>query len=135
MSDLEKMKTWLLSCPYIGTDVLHTEYTDAGPGSSGLYPMGMEVISQKEDLLGNRTVQCRYTFLLRQVVPENGTDADRLLQLQQWVQRAEGAPVFGDVPSRERISAENGKMEKASQVGTALYAVTLKAEFMKEYKE
>lgn len=135
MEALEKMKSWLLSCPYLGADVLHIEKIDAAPPSSGLYPKGMEIVSQKEDLLGNRMLLCRYTFVLRQVVPENGVDAERLLQLQNWVQRGENAPVFGDVPARERIWAENGKLENASQVGTAVYAVTVKAEFIKEYKE
>lgn len=135
MSDLEKMKSWLLSCPYLGSGVLHTEHTDAAPVSSGLYPLGMEIIKETGDILGNRTQHCRYRFQLRQAVPEKGVDAERLMQLQSWVQECTEKPVFGDVPGAERIWAENGKLAKASQTGTATYTVDITAEFIKNYKE
>lgn len=135
MHEMQKLKDWLLSCPYLGTDTLHTEHIDPTPGSSGLYPLGIEVLRETEDVLGNRIRHLRCRFALRQVVPEQGCDADRLLRLQMWVQEGKDAPVFGDVPEMERILAENGYLEKASQTGTAIYAVTLSAEFIKEYKE
>ena len=135
MSDLEKMKNWLLSCPYLGAGVLHTEHTDAAPVSSGLYPLGMEIVKETGDVLGNRSQLCRYRFQLRQVVPEKGVDADRLMRLQNWVQECTEKPAFGDAPEKVRIRAENGQLRKASQTGTAMYTVDITAEFIKNYKE
>lgn len=135
MSDLEKMKNWLLTCPYLGADTLHTEHTDAAPVSSGLYPLGLEIVKETGDVLGNRTQHCRYRFLLRQVVPEKGVDADRLMRLQRWTQECAEKPAFGDEPEQVHIRAENGRLTKASQTGTAMYTVEITADFIKILKE
>ena len=43
------------------------------------------------------------------------------------------APVFGDVPHEERISAQNGVLFEADEV-TAIYMVQLSVTFTKKYE-
>lgn len=139
MTNLTKLRNWLLTFP--GWDegwVLHTDHTEAEPGNSGLFPLGAEELSRREDVLGNVTVQCRYRFYLYRVTGQADpqANAEFLLELQQWVrqQSATGAaPRFGDDPKQERLRAEKGKLSEVSQTGTGTYIVTLTAEFVKIY--
>ena len=137
MTNLTKMRTWLTTFP--GWDdswVLHTDRTEAEPGNSGLYPLGGEELSRREDVLGNVKVQCRYRFYLYRVAQYTDPleNAQWLLEFQQWVrqQSATGqAPSFGDEPKAERLRAEKGKLVSASQSGMATYEVKLTVEFTK----
>ena len=66
----------------------------------------------------------------------DGKDAAWLLAFQNWVlqQSMAGlAPMFGDVPTAERIRAEKGKLRETSQAGCGVYAVTLTAEFVRKF--
>lgn len=114
------------------------DFTEQAPGNAGLFPKGLEEISRREDVLGNLQVTCRYRFALyRQTAGQgDGTaDAQWLLDFQNWVQQQSAAglaPHFGDVPARERLQAQQGALQAASQTGT--YVVTLIADFMKVYE-
>ncbi len=139
MTNLTKMRNWLQTFPLWDADwVLHIDHTDAEPGNSGLFPLGAEELSRREDVLGNVTVQCRYRFYLYRVTGQADplANAEFLLEFQQWVrqQSATGAaPRFGDDPKQERLRAEKGKLGEVSQTGTGTYIVTLTAEFIKQY--
>ena len=138
MTDLEKVRQWLLSYPkWEEGGVLYVDHTDAVPGNGGLYPLGLEELSCREDLLGNVTVQCRLRFTFYRVTAgQDQTHAQWLLDFQQWVQQQSAAglaPKFGDERHKERLRAEKGKLSEASQTGTGTYAVTLTAEFIKYY--
>lgn len=139
MTNLTKMRSWLLTFPgWDNSWVLHTDRTEAEPGNSGLFPLGAEELSRKEDVLGNVTVLCRYRFYLYRVAEQADplANAQWLLEFQQWVrqQSATGAaPRFGDDPKQERLRAEKGKLSEISQTGTGTYIVTLTAEFIKKY--
>ncbi len=138
MTALEKLVQWLKTFP-LWEDDLHIDYLGAAPSNTGLYPGGLEEVSRREDVLGNVTVVCRLHFLLYRRTArqqDNGENSRWLLQLQDWVQKqsvAGLAPVFGDVPRKERIRAEKGKLQEASQTGTGKYAVSITAEFEKHY--
>lgn len=139
MNDLEKMQVWLAACPHLEGAVISIDEMGAAPGSTGLYLQGMERLEQKEDLLGNKTAVCRYTFLLRRVLPACGEDnGNTLLDFQQWVQERSllgQVPGFSDVPESESIRAEKGRLEKTAQQGTFQYVTTLTADFIKRYEE
>ena len=140
MNDLEKMRAWLLSYPK-WSGILYTDYIDATPGNAGLYLKGLQMLEERQDVLGCRQVKNRYTFLLRRTVSgqeDAAGQAEWLLEFQKWTQEQNAGgntPVFGDVPQKETIRAEKGKLEKASQVGCGLYVVTVTAEFIKIYEE
>ena len=138
MTDLELIRQWVRSYPeWEEGEELHIDYTEAVPCNGGLFPIGLEEVSRREDLLGNVTVQCRYRFNLYRVTAGQGPEnAQWLMRFQQWVQQQSAAglaPRFGDVPQKEWIRAEKGKLQESSQAGTGMYAVTLTAEFVKKY--
>jgi len=140
MDVLQRVKQWLATYPGWGEAMVYVDYLDAAPVNGGLYPQGLEELERTEDVLGNVTISCRYRFLLYRVTSgqqENGENAGWLLDFQQWVQQQSIsglAPRFGDVSNRERIRAEKGKLQEASQVGTGTYGVTLIADFRKVYE-
>jgi len=139
MDVLLKLRQWLLTFPqWEEGNLLYIDFTDAVPGSTGLYPAGLEILSSNADVAGNVTLRCRYNFVLYRMgggCPD-GRDAAWLLDFQSWVlaQNAAGlTPVFGDEPALERIRAEKGKRKETSQPGTGVYAVVLTAEFVKKF--
>lgn len=140
MQDLEKISRWLSTFPQWDSEALYIDYTDGSPGNSGLFPLGMEEISRKEDVLGNVTARCRYRFSLYRVAAqqEDGEKNARwLLEFQRWVQQQDAArlaPQFGDEPVQEHVWAERGKLSKIPQPGSGVYGVTLIADFIKHYE-
>lgn len=140
MQVLEKVRQWVQTFPkWEEGQLLYIDYTAAVPGNTGLYPMGMELVGRHEDIVGSVTVQCRYRFSLYRVVAgqeDREDDAAWLMEFQNWVQEQSIlglAPTFGDVPARERIRAEKGRLKEGSQTGAGVYAVELTAEFVKKY--
>ncbi len=139
MSDLEKMQSWLAEFPEFSDKCIKADHLDPQPGSLGIYLQGMQEQNRKEDLLGNQKVACRYTFLLRLVLPAAGADNETLLlRFQHWVQSrsvSRQVPGFSDLPEKETVRAEKGRLEKTAQQGTAQYVVALTADFIKYYEE
>ena len=135
MDILEKIKSWLMTCPVIKMEQIFVDHLPAEPGSVGLFQKGMQEVQRREDLLGNLKVHCRYRVLLRCMVLE---DSAWLPDFQQWVQQqAAGGltPILGDVPSEERLQAMDGKLSERSQTGTRVCEVALVADFIKIYEE
>lgn len=134
MTEIQKMIRWLDLCPAIQTDLMRVDTTLAMPANAGLYPMGLKVLRHRQDVAGGRKADCRYTFLLRCVLPEGEKAAEMVGKIQNWVfhQNMQGiTPGFGQ---NESVWAEEGKLEKASQTGTSLYAVTLTVHYEIEYE-
>ena len=124
MTALEKITAFVRSYP--GADILQTfrvDYTDQIPANGGIFPSGLEEISRRTDIFGNVTVTNQYNFGLYYVfekAPGDDTGAEVnaswVMDFQEWVQEqsARGtAPVFGDVPRQERITAQNGVLYDA----------------------
>ena len=134
MTALEKMVQWLKTFP-LWEDDLHIDDLGAAPSNTGLYPGGLEEVSRREDVLGNVTVVCRLHFLLYRRTArqqDNGESSRWLLQLQDWVQKQSAAglaPRLGDIPEKEQIRAEQGRLSAPNQTGTKRYAVKLTAEY------
>lgn len=144
MTALEKITAFVRSYP--GADILQdfrVDYTDQIPANGGLFPSGLVEISRKADLFGNVTVTNQYNFGLYYVfekAPGDGAgaavNAGWVMDFQEWVQEqsARGlAPVFGDDPKRERITAQNGVLYSAEDEGLATYLVQLSVQFMKQF--
>ena len=137
MDMLEKLRAFVLSYPrWEEGKLLFMDYTDGIPGNGGLFPEGITQISFREDILGNRMADMRLTVCLYRCGAEEEGDALWLMDFQNWVaeQSAMGKiPVFGDVPHRERLYAQKGKLTQRRSSGN-LYSVTLTAEFTKKYE-
>lgn len=145
-TDLDKIKEWIATYP--GHDILSqfsVDWTDQIPSNGGIFPNGMVEVSRKSDILGNVTVENQYNFGLYYVLTKSPEDLDGaeenaewLMDFQQWVQEQSCrhlAPTFGDDPSTEQISAQNGTLYGADEEGTAMYMVQLSVKFMKHFKE
>lgn len=145
MTALEQIRDFISSYPR--ADVFRdfqVDFTDKIPDSGGIFPSGLVEISRRKDLLGNVAVENQYNFALYCVFQKAPGDdegaaynADWLMDFQEWVQEQSAlgqAPVFGDVPRKEHISAQNGVLFDAQDEGTAMYTVQLSVQFVKEFK-
>ena len=145
MTALEKMREWIARYP--GYDILHdfcVDYIDRIPSSGAIFPAGLVELSRSSDIVGNVTVNNQYNFSIYYCFEKAAGDdigakinADWVTGLQEWVQEQSAtgkAPIFGDVPHEERISAQNSVLFEADE-GTATYMVQLSVTFTKKYEE
>lgn len=145
MTPLEKIKTWLAGYP--GFDILNAfsvDYTDQVPANGGVFPAGLVEVSRRKDILGNVTVENQYNFGLYYVFEKAPGDdagatvnADWIMDFQEWAQEQSAtgaAPVFGDVPGSEVITAQNGVLYDATDEGLATYMVQLSVKFERRFE-
>jgi hypothetical protein len=119
------------------------DYIDRMPSSSAVYPAGLVELSRSTDIVGNVTLLNQYNFSIYYCFEKAAGDdigaainADWLAGFQECVQEQSAtgnAPVFGDVPHNEKISAQNGVLFEADE-GTAIYMVQLSVTFTKKYE-
>ncbi len=128
MELLEILKAWIMGFPQWGEAELRIDTTDAEPVSCGLFPLGCEELSRKEDVLGNVRQRLRQTFALRRVAQRQEAAAAWLLEFAQWV-RLQSPPHIGE---NTRIRAEKGRLLSVTQTGTATYEVKIILEYDKE---
>lgn len=137
---LERLLDWLRTAPSLADLPLGVDDLSAVGESAGAFPLGIEMLSRRENLLGQVTLRCRTRCTLRLILPlapgdagQGTRNAGRLLELQDWVaqQSAAGlAPTFGNIDSTaERMAASSGRLERRSDEGTAVYTVELTAEY------
>ena len=142
---LDRVRQWLLGYPGMAdVESLAVDYYPAEPGNGSIASAGLTEVARREDVLGNVTVEQTVSFQVCFVMVKDESDdalathnAQWLLGLQQWVQAqslGRLAPTFGDLPRREWVRAEDGELKKASQEGTAVYALRLTFGFMKYYE-
>lgn len=143
MNPLKKLREWLAT--YQGFDILaqfQVDYTNQIPANGGVFPSGLVEIQRRKDIFGNVTISDQYNFGLYYVFEKAPNDdvgatlnADWIMDFQTWVQEqsaAGTAPVFGDVPRDERITAQNGVLYEATNEGLATYMVQLSIQFTKK---
>lgn len=139
MTVLRKIQNWLKTYPQ-WTDELRVDYTNAMSGNAGVFPQGIQELSRRQDVVGNVTVTNRLSFTILRVTGGQQNKEEQaawLIDFQNWVQQQSvsgNAPTFGDVPAKEKLWAEQGKLKSTSQTGTARYTVRLITEFTKIYK-
>ena len=129
MTDLDRVTTWFNLCPYLQTLAMYIDTTPDWPISAGLYPKGQVVLKETWDVTGQYKSRIRQVYVLRCALQEGAEAARRLQQIQNWVftQNINGAtPGLGD---KETVQGMNGRLERASQVGKSIYALTLTVEF------
>ena len=96
-------------------------------------PQGSEIVSRKEDLLGN----CRCVRKDSCLLYISGVDSpwQEALSFIRWVdsQNAQGlCPVFG---AGQTLSAQRGRLLKTDRLGLHIYEVSITATYEKIYKE
>lgn len=146
MNALETVRHWLATFPQF--DILtgfQVDYTDKIPSTGGILPDGLVEMARTRSITGRVTVTNQYNFGLYYVFEKAPNDdvgavanADWIVDLQEWVQQQSvtgAAPVFGDEPRKERITAQNGTMLQTDDEGTAVYVVQLSVQFTKIFEE
>ena len=132
MEQLNALKAHLLRFPLWGEQPLKVDVREGKPEGCILFPLGLQVLARREDVLGNQVLRLRQSFLLQRAAYAGETAASWLLQLQQWLlqQPVEAlTPSFG---TDLRLWAEAGRMKNAKQPGTGIYEVKIYAEYEKE---
>ncbi|MBQ8881156.1 MAG: hypothetical protein IJ030_03150 [Oscillospiraceae bacterium] len=132
MDILEKLRQFLLGFP--GWDeALSADFTQDGPGCSGLYPAGVEEIARRTDLLGNTQVDYKCQFTLYKRMRPGQDSARWLLDFQNWLmENKKRIPQFGDGSATVQVG--KAKAQEASRLGTGLCTVSLAVCFTKEYE-
>ena len=144
MSDLEKLRNWIRAYPkHEKIAAFSVDLIDQIPYKSSIAPSGLVEVSRTEDVLGNVKTENQYNFGLYYAFRKDPDDdveatknAEWLMDFQKWIQEQSvlrKAPAFGDEPSNERISAQNGSIYDATEDGTAIYMVLLSVNFTKNY--
>lgn len=129
MDELTQMKAWLAACEHWDGDAPQVDKTGAEIGSCGLFPLGLEVLSRRENLFGQVRCRCRLSFLIRKTAAVGQAAAAWLINLQNWVLRnSDSAPVFG---RDQTVRAEKGTLARLSATGTGVYEVRISLEFTK----
>ena len=121
-----EIKKWLQG--FVGSVAATT--VPAAPNACGLYPAGLQQLSRRTDVLGNRTVRWRQVYLLRRNALRNEDAAQWLHDFQQWVAQESES---GNSPF-DAVRAEKGRLLRADQTGTATYEVQLVCEFTTYHK-
>ena len=145
MSALNEIREWLKTFPGIDRlQGMRVDYYSQQPDNGSIDPSGEQIISVKEDILGNKAVEKQYNFGLYFVLAKDPGDdnvakenADWVMELQEWVNEQSIlrlAPTFGDDPNTEQIKAQNGAVSAADNEGTAIYMVQLSVNFTKIYE-
>ncbi len=132
---LQSVCAWLMTFPLWEGEALSVDNTETLPGNCGLFPLGVEITGEKQDVLGNRTVSCRQSFLLRRRAVRGLSAASWMLQLQQWVQQQSQlglCPQLGD--GATAFQAQQGKLDGAKQSCTDIYQVRLTATYHKYWE-
>ena len=141
---LETVKDWIATFPeYSILSQFQVDYTDQIPSNGGIFPSGLTEVSRRKDILGNTTVVNQLNFgiytVFEKALGDNiGATANQewIASFQDWVQEqsVKGlAPVFGDYPSQEVITAQNGVLYDISDEGWATYMVQLSIQYVKEF--
>ena len=132
MEQCNGLKAYLLQFPLWGDQPLEVDVLRAKPDGCGLFPLGLQVIARREDVLGNGVLTLRQSFLLRRNAVAGEGAAQWLLQLQNWLLTPPPADLQSQFGAGLRLWAEDGRLVNTSQPGTGVYEVKIHAEYEKE---
>lgn len=130
MELLERIKNWLMEYP--GLAGAFIDKTPQGVGFCGLYPLGAEQQSRKEDILGSVSETWRQSFALRRNDLHSAEVAAWLLDFQDWVRQQSHAGLAPQPGAKSRVRVEKGRLKASGGAGTATYEVQLIFEYEKE---
>ena len=113
MDILEKLQKFLLGFPGFDGE-LPADFTQDGPGNSGLFPAEVTEVDRYTDLLGNMqiTYQCLFTLYHRMQPEQDG--AQWLLDFRHWL-----------AENSEAIQVQKAKIQETSRLNCGLCTVTL----------
>ena len=112
----------------------------AAPYTGRLFPAGAAATARRADILGRRVERRRARWVLRLVLPHGKSAATRCAWNSSppgWRRRARRAkpPHFGSRDRETETLSAAGALESVSDEGTAVYAVTLQADYTVQCNE
>ena len=141
-TSIEKMRDFILTCPFI-KDFTNGILIDwHNQNKFGLVPTGQTTISREEDITGAIIAHKQYNFSL---YAQNFTIDDVIRvetigfldRFTEWIeeQSVNGtAPTFGDDPTAEEITAQNGMLFELYEDGQrGRYQLQISVTFDKHY--
>ena len=120
MEILEKLRQFLLGFP--GLKELSADFTQDGPGNSGLFPAGLKEVDKRTDLLGNTQVTYECLFTLYKRLEPGQDSAQWLLDFQNWLAERTDA-----------VQVQKAKTQEVSRLKCGLGTVTLAICFQKDF--
>ena len=120
MEILEKLRQFLLGFP--GLEDLSADFTQDGPGNSGLFPGGLTEVERRKDLLGNTYVTYECLFTLYKRLEPGQDSAQWLLDFQSWLAERTDA-----------VLVRKAKTQEASRLQCNLCTVTLAVRLQKTF--
>lgn len=132
MEQLQKIKMLLMQFPQWGEQPLAVDIRGGSPGSCTLLPLGVRVLSRKENIQGGQICRLRQSFLLRRVSIAGEDAAGWLIALQKWLPEQPVKALQPDFGAGLRLWAESGHLTGSRQPGTGIYEVKIHAQYEKE---
>ena len=120
MEILEKLRQFLLGFPGFDGD-LPVDFTQDGPGNSGLFPGGLTEVDRYVDLLGNMQVRYQCLFTLYHRMQPGQDSAQWLLDFENWLTEQTGA-----------VQIKKAEANEVSRLNSGLCTVTLAVNFCKD---
>ena len=120
MEILEKLRQFLLGFPSL-TD-LSADFTQDGPGNSGLFSGGLTEVERRRDWLGNTYVTCECLFTLYKRLEPGQDSAQWLLDFQDWLAERTDA-----------VQVRKAKTQETSRLHCGLCTLTLAVRLQKDY--
>lgn len=130
MEQLTELKNWLMGFPGWEDNPPAVDCTGAEPGDCALFPIGLEVVSSREDVLGNTVKKLRQTYLLRRTAPRGADSAAWGMEFTRWANENAGtAPVLG---AHQQLRCERSRLISPASAALGTYEVRLTFEYEKE---
>lgn len=120
MEILEKLRQFLLGFPGFDGE-LSADFTQDGPGNSGLFPAEFTEEDRYVDLLGNVQVTYRCLFTLYKRMQPGQDSAQWLLNFQDWL-----------TENSRAVRIHKAKMQEISRLNCGLCTVTLAVYIQKD---
>lgn len=111
---VNKVYTWLKSQP--GFTAATLDALGPGPGDTGLFCRGCQVLSRRQDILGNTLCRCRLSFLLAAMAAAEPPPLPGL----------EDLPVLGEAQTAE---LRQGRLIRRDKEGVSRYEAELRLEY------
>jgi hypothetical protein len=120
MEILEKLRQFLLGFPGFEGE-LSVDFTQDGPGNSGLFPAGLTEVDRHMDLLGNIQVRYQCLFTLYHRMRPGQDSAQWLLDFEDWLTENTSA-----------VQIQKAKAQEVSRLNSGLCTVSLAVSFCKD---
>lgn len=121
MEILEKLRQFLLGFPGLEGE-LSADFTQDGPGNSGLFPAGLTEVERRIDLLGNVQVTYQCVFTLYKRMRPGQDSAQWLTDFQDWL-----------TENSRAVQVQKAKAQEASRLKCGLCTVTLAVCIQKDF--